>query len=223
MKPLKSKIEGTQEDENLNTDRRDYSRAEQIEDGLIENIQRENLNPVEEAQAYASLMEEHGYTPEKIAKRIAETKSTIADSLRLLTLLKNIQSLVATNQSITGHVKSLASIDAEKIQKSALKKIITDKLSAPQTKERVVTKKSEKIIKSTVQTRNVFHSSIIANEIAKRLMTDVSIKIIEQGGRIIIHFENDSKLSQIAARFKISTAMDEKSEPIRKPRDITLF
>ncbi|MEK7790582.1 MAG: ParB/RepB/Spo0J family partition protein, partial [Deltaproteobacteria bacterium] len=82
-----------------------------LEEALIENIQREDLNPIEEALAYQGLIEEHGYTQEEIAKKIGKQRSTLANSLRLLTLSKAILDLILDRKISSGHAKALLSIE----------------------------------------------------------------------------------------------------------------
>lgn len=106
--------------------------ADLLEISIIENIQREELNPIEEAKAYQRLVQEFGFTQESIAQRVGKDKSSISNLLRLLRLHKTIQEYISKNMISFGHAKALLSIVDEKRQMIFCEKIIKDGLSVRQ-------------------------------------------------------------------------------------------
>ena len=100
-----------------------------LEIALIENIQRDDLNAIEEASAYHKLLQEHGYTQEDLAKRVGKNRSTIANLIRLLQLPENLQKDLAESKISTGHARTLLSISDEKKQTRLRNKIVDEQIS----------------------------------------------------------------------------------------------
>lgn len=100
-----------------------------LEIALIENIQRDDLNAIEEARAYQTLLEEHGYTQEDLAKRIGKNRSTIANLIRLLQLPENMQKDLMQNRISTGHARTLLSVTDEKKRNRLRNRIVEDRIS----------------------------------------------------------------------------------------------
>lgn len=100
-----------------------------LEIALIENIQRDDLNAIEEATAYQKLLEEHGYTQEDLAKRVGKNRSTIANLIRLLQLPDNLQTDLAEERISTGHARTLLSVSDEKKQACLRNRIVEDQIS----------------------------------------------------------------------------------------------
>ncbi len=100
---------------------------------LVENLQREDLNPMEEAQGYKALMDDHGLTQEEVAVSVGKSRSAIANSLRLLALPETIAGMLESGQITTGHARALLPLQDEKIQWEAAKKIVERDLSVRQT------------------------------------------------------------------------------------------
>lgn len=109
--------------------------CESAEIALLENLQREDLNFIEEAEAYYNLINDHNFTQEQLAKRMGKKQSTIANKLRLLKLNSEIRELCVDNSLTERHARALLSVDDFKLQKKILKKIIKDKLNVRQTEE----------------------------------------------------------------------------------------
>src|SRR5436853_4516528 len=108
---------------------REVSEKEAFELALIENIQREDLNPVEEAEAYKRLIEEHGLTQEELATRVGKDRSTVANALRLLRLPDPIKEAIVAGQLSMGHARALLAIPEEGDLKKAAEKVIDENLS----------------------------------------------------------------------------------------------
>lgn len=104
-----------------------------MEIGLIENLQREDLNPMEEAKGYQVLMEEHGLTQEAVAERMGKSRPAVANALRLLGLPDAIQALLETGELSAGHARALLSMPKGDAQKKLAQRVITEGLSVRQT------------------------------------------------------------------------------------------
>lgn len=111
---------------------REYSPQNLMEVALIENIQREDLNPIEEAAAYRSLMDEFNLTQEDISARLGKSRSTIANSLRLLTLEPELQKYLISGQITEGHARCVLSLSGTVIREFLINRIIEDGLSVRQ-------------------------------------------------------------------------------------------
>lgn len=108
---------------------RDFTVQEQMEAALIENIQREDLNPMEEAAAIRQLMDSCGYTQEQAAKRLGKSRPAVANMLRLLSLPEDVQALVKENRLSAGHARVLAGLEGEEIQRALAEKTLREGLS----------------------------------------------------------------------------------------------
>ena len=111
---------------------KEYSRNEQLEAALIENLQREDLNPLEQAQAVRSLMDAGHYTQETVAERLGKSRSAIANTLRLLSLPQDIQQLVRDEKLSEGHARVLAGVSSLARKRELAEKIVRDGLSVRQ-------------------------------------------------------------------------------------------
>ena len=121
---------------------REYTAQEISEVSLIENLQREDLNPIEEALGYRNLMEVYGMTQEKISQTVSKSRSAIANTLRLLTLPEQILDFIKTGELSAGHARTLIGLDDADLQLALANKMITDELSVRQAEDLV--KKSKK-------------------------------------------------------------------------------
>ena len=116
---------------------RDYSEQELYEVALIENLQRENLNAIEEAVAYRKLIEEYSLTQEQVAERVSKNRTTITNALRLLKLEDNVQELLISGDLSAGHARAVLSIADPDAQVAAAKKIVGEGMSVRETEEYV--------------------------------------------------------------------------------------
>lgn len=164
-----------------------------LEIAIIENIQREDLNPIELANGLKKLSEEFHLTQEEIAKRVGKDRSTITNLIRLLKLPISVQDSLRKGEITTGHAKVLLSLNDDEIIKQVWKKIIEEKLSVRET-EKVVAKilekqnqKKEPITKSVKRESNISH---FEKEISRILGTKVKIKDNNNKGKIIIEYYN---------------------------------
>lgn len=121
---------------------REYTPQEISEVSLIENLQREDLNPIEEALGYRNLMDVYGMTQEKIAQTVSKSRSAIANTLRLLTLPEQILDFIKTGELSAGHARTLIGLEDADLQLALANKMITDELSVRQAEDLI--KKSKK-------------------------------------------------------------------------------
>ncbi len=116
---------------------KDFSDQEAVEISLIENIQRENLNPIEEAAAYKRLMEEFHLKQDTIAERVAKSRTAVTNSMRLLKLDQRVQQMLVEEMLTTGHARALLAIEDKDLQHAAAVKVFDEKLSVRETEKLV--------------------------------------------------------------------------------------
>jgi ParB family chromosome partitioning protein len=162
---------------------------------LIENIQREDLNPIEEALAYHQLHEEFGLTQEEIARRVGKERSTVANFLRLMKLPDPVKKLLASGQLSMGHARALLAVDNAKKQEQLAERVVkrnlnvrqTEMLAAESSPNKTVEKKEEK----DVFTRDA------EEKLQRSLRTKVEIDRKRRGGVIHIRFASEDDLIRI--------------------------
>lgn len=116
---------------------KDFSDQEAVEISLIENIQRENLNPIEEAAAYKRLMEEFHLKQDTIAERVSKSRTAVTNSMRLLKLDERVQQMLIDEMLTTGHARALLAIEDKELQYAAAVKVFDEKLSVRETEKLV--------------------------------------------------------------------------------------
>jgi len=178
---------------------REASPGEALELALIENIQRKDLNPIEEASAYQELMQEFNLTQEALSKRIGKDRSTIANFLRLLKLPAIIQQDLIDLQLTTGHARALVGIESSAAQNEIRGLIIKKSLSVRQTEDLVKKALARRKPKSTEEGIDYYIESL-ANDLQKSLGTKVAIRRKGVKGRIIVEFYSDEDLSRLIDR-----------------------
>ena len=164
--------------------------AEMMELALIENVQREDLNPIEEAEGYAILNSKYKMSHEDIAKSIGKKRVTVSNSLRLLRLPIEIRKSIKGGHISAGHGRALLQLKTDKLIKSIFKKIIDESLSVRQV-EAIVKKKSSNDKKKKVVLKEASYRAI-ENQLIEVLGTKVKLKPSRIGGSIeIIYFSNE--------------------------------
>ena len=116
---------------------KEYTDQEILEIGLIENIQRENLNPIEEAIAYKRLLEEFNLKQDEVAERVSKSRTAVTNSMRLLKLSDKVQQMIIDDMISTGHARALLAIDDPELQYTLANKIFDEKLSVRETEKLV--------------------------------------------------------------------------------------
>jgi ParB family chromosome partitioning protein len=178
---------------------RDASPAEALELALIENTQRKDLNPIEEASAYHEMTQNFNLTQEALSKRIGKDRSTIANSLRLLKLPSVIQQDLIDSRLSPGHARVLVSLGSPSVQKEIRNLIMKKSLSVRQTEalvKRTLAPTKAKRSKSTAD----YYLESLATDLQKSLATKVAIRRRGEKGRIIIEFYSDEELSRLVDR-----------------------
>jgi len=164
--------------------------AEMMELALIENVQREDLNPIEEAEGYSVLNSQYKMSHEDIAKSIGKKRVTVSNSLRLLRLPIEIKKSIKSGHISAGHGRALLQLKTDKLIKSIFKKIIEESLSVRQV-EAIVKKKTINIKKKKVALKEASYRAI-ENQLIEILGTKVKLKPSRIGGSIeIIYFSNE--------------------------------
>ncbi|UCH00767.1 MAG: ParB/RepB/Spo0J family partition protein [Deltaproteobacteria bacterium] len=178
---------------------RDASAAEALELALIENIQRKDLNAIEEASAYQEMIQNFNLTQEALSKRIGRDRSTIANFLRLLKLPSIIQQDLIDGQLTIGHARVLINMDSPLVQKEIRDLIIKKSLSVRQTEALVKKTLAPKKAKGPKDGTDYYIESL-AKDLQKSLATKVAIRRKGEKGRIIIEFYSDEDLSRLIDR-----------------------
>jgi ParB family chromosome partitioning protein len=169
---------------------------------LIENIHREDLNPIEVALGYQRLIEEAGYTQAEVAERVGKNRTTVTNMLRLLNLPPFIQAALRDDRISMGHARALIPIKDKDDQKAIFKKVIEKGYSVRQTEEavRALDKEQEESKKST-ETENDAFLKEISNRLRRKLSTKVNIKSKKNGGEIRIEYYSDEELDRLLELF----------------------
>jgi len=178
---------------------RDYSDSEMMEIALIENLQRENLNPIEEGLSYRRLIEDFGLTQEEVAKKLGRSRSLIANTIRLLQLPPQIQDYVSRGTLTMGHAKALLSLPTEEMQCEAANRVIEEDLNVRDIED-IVRKACEKPQKAVKKVVNREIALVDAEERLKCFFgTQVKIRPGKLKGKIEIEYYSQEDLERILA------------------------
>lgn len=181
---------------------RDIPDERVLELSLIENIQREELNPIEEANAYRRLVDGLGITQEEVARRVGRERSSVTNYLRLLKLPDEIQQWVEEDRLSMGHARALLSLEQPTAQRDLAEKIIALGLSVRET-ERLVKRDGPDTPRASSSSRAAAEQKVDANvraaeeKLSRRLGTKVKIHMLQKGGRIEIQFYSEPELDNI--------------------------
>jgi ParB family chromosome partitioning protein len=174
---------------------RNSSDEQSMELALIENLQREDLNPIEEARAYYRLVTEFGLTQESLAQRFGKERSSVANSLRLLNLPNEIKELVESLALSMGHAKVLLGLNRPEIQIKLAKQIIEGQLSVRQAEQLIASEM--RTGKTRMAARRAAAYPDLEEKFRKRLGTKVTISKGRKGGRIEIHYYEPADLDRL--------------------------
>ncbi len=176
---------------------REMSEQERREAALIENLQREDLNPIEEAAGIRDLMESCGYTQELAAKRVGRSRPAVANLLRLLALPANIQEMVKDGRLSAGHARVLAGLENEQLQQALAERIVKDGLSV---------REAEKLAAAPVEPPQKPEKKPLALELEdmrSRLQSVLGVRTTLTGnakrGRVILQYGSEEELETIYA------------------------
>ena len=169
-----------------------------MELGLIENLQREDLNPAEEARGYRTLMEEYGLTQEQVARQMGKSRPAITNTLRLLALPDEVMKLVEENALSAGHARAILGAPTAALQREAAKKVVDGQLSVRQTEALIKALQKEKPDKPKEQGPDL---SLYLGELEKDLSGRLGrkVKIAHRGkkGRIELEYYNEQDLEAL--------------------------
>lgn len=171
-----------------------------VEISLIENIQRENLNPIEEAQAYKRLLTEFNLKQDEVAERVAKSRTAVTNSMRLLKLCDNVQQMIIDDMISTGHARALITIDDPEQQYAIAQQIFDEKLSVRDVEKLVKNLNKPVKPKKLVSTDNSLEAIYqnIEENLKQKLSTKVSISPKGNGaGKIEIEFYSHDDLEKI--------------------------
>lgn len=177
---------------------REYTDQQVVEISLIENIQRENLNPIEEAMAFKKLLEEFNLKQDEVAERVSKSRTAVTNSMRLLKLDERVQQMIIDDMISTGHARALLAIDDKDEQYNLANRIFDEKLSVRDTEKLVKEIKNPKKPKEKVKTVNDFIYKDLANKMKEVMGTKVSIASKGNGkGKIEIEYYSDEELERM--------------------------
>ena len=174
---------------------RDTPTDELLELALVENVQREDLNAIEEAQAYRELIDRAGLTHEEVAQRVGKSRVAISNALRLLDLAPETRAAIVDGRITEGHGRALAAITVPELQHAVLRLVLERHLSVRQTEELVRRKRASEQVSS----RPVLSPDLqdVEAQLRGLLATKVGIVRSRRGGRVVIEFYSDEELDRI--------------------------
>lgn len=181
---------------------KEYSPQEVMEIALIENIQRKDLNPIEEALAYKSLINEYNLKQEELAKRVSKSRSAITNAMRLLNLSEVVQEMLINEEISMGHARAILTLEHEELQIEAAKKIVDKGLSVRDTEKLVKSINNPKQSKLPIPTSEDAIYSKLSDNLKEIMGTKVSINHKKGGkGKIEIEYYSQEELERILELF----------------------
>ncbi len=173
----------------------DVSEDTALEMALIENIQREDLNAVEEAEAYRALLEKFGLSQEELAKRVGKDRSTVANALRLLKLPEEIQRDIVTEKLTMGHARALLALESAELLKEAREEILKKQLTVRAAEALVKRLKSAKPTKGAAKSDPELID--LTEQLKRHFKARVAIRAKSRGGTLEISYGSRDELSRI--------------------------
>lgn len=181
-----------------------------LEYAIIENIQREDLNPMEEAEAYERLLTEYSMTQQMVAEKLGKERSTVANTLRLLSLPTELKLMVRKNELSSGHAKVLLGLENSQTQIDLAKQVVAERLSVRATEKLAAKARREAKANGATPTPNIDVDvsqrliESISADLQKLIGTKVTIDYAGSKGKLQIHFYSDDQLSQIVEKIRTS-------------------
>jgi len=177
---------------------KEYTDQEILEISLIENIQRENLNPIEEAMAFKKLLHEFNLKQDEVAERVSKSRTAVTNSMRLLKLDERVQQMIIDDMISTGHARALLAIDDGEQQYNLATKIFDEKLSVRETEKLVKDIKNPKKEKVKQEIKNSFIYEDLEERMKRVMGTKVHVNHKSNGkGKIEIEYYSDNELERI--------------------------
>jgi ParB family chromosome partitioning protein len=183
---------------------KDAAPKEMLELALVENVQRSDLNALEEAQAYRQLMEEFDLTQEQVAKRVGKSRTAVANTLRLLNASRAVQQALLEDKISEGHARALLGLEKAEAQKNALDVVQNKGLNVRQTEDLVRRRLGEKEKPKRKSSRKAQvrreETKALEDDFRSALDTKVELTRDGEGGRLVIHFYSDEELDALYER-----------------------
>ncbi len=177
---------------------KNYTEQERVEIALIENIQREDLNPIEEAMAFKRLLTEFDLKQDELAERVSKSRTAVTNSMRLLKLDERVQQMVVDEKISTGHARALLAVGDKEQQYNLANKIFDEKLSVRETERLMKNLQKEKKDKKDQKAENEFIYKGIEEKIKMILGTKVTVNHKKNNkGRIEIEYYSNEELERI--------------------------
>lgn len=181
---------------------KEYSKQEAMEISLIENVQRADLNPIEEALGYRQLIDEFGLTQEEIAVRVAKSRTAITNTMRLLKLDEQIQNMLVQGVITSGHARALLSLEDTQMQLKAAKEILDKKLSVRETERLVKRLQKEASGEKKEEKKKDETLALIYQDLEGRMKSVMGTKVSihnkdKNKGRIEIEYYSEAELERI--------------------------
>lgn len=177
-----------------------------MELALVENLQRENLNPAEEARGYKTLMEEYGMTQEETAKRVGKSRPVIANALRLLNLPDEVMDMLQNGEIAPGAARAILALESAEDQIKAAQTVVKEKLSVRET-EQLVKEMQQKggkgRKKQTKQRKNNIYFEEVQNTLADRLKRKVKISGTEKKGKIELEYYDEDDFEKLCEALQL--------------------
>lgn len=181
---------------------RQVNDQERLELALIENIQRENLTPLESAEAYQQLNDEFGLSHDQIATRVGKSRTAVTNTIRLLKLPEAVRKAMSAGKISEGHARALLSLTTQKAQLAAMQTIISHGLNVRQTEELIRKLAGEKPAASAPKKApKSAEVKEIENQLRSVLGTKVTLNHGKKGGTVVIHYYSDEELESLIQRF----------------------
>ena len=180
---------------------RQLADRQQLELALVENLQREDLDPIEAARAYRQLIDDYAFSQEDLAARVGRARSTVANTLRLLELHPAVQAAVADGRLTEGHGRAIGGLEPE-AQPRLVATIVDDDLSVRQTEELVRRLKTPRPDPNATQSSRTADPELerVEEDLRRALGTKVRMARSRRGGRIVIEYYSDEELSRLYDR-----------------------
>jgi len=184
---------------------READPPDRLELALIENLQREELTPLEEAEAYRQLIEVYGLTQEEIAQRVGKSRPAVANALRLLALPDSVKAQLEGGELSAGHARAVLSVDGNDAREAFAREIAANKLPKSEA-ERLA--RARRNGQKTRAPRPDVHWKALAEDLTRALGTRVRIQRRERGGTIEIEFYSEPELDRLVSHLQGQKAVD---------------
>lgn len=186
---------------------RDLSEQQVLEIALIENIQREDLNPMEEAQAYQRLMKEFKLKQDEVAEKVGKSRAAVANSLRLLKLSKKVQEMLVEEMISSGHARALLAVDNAEQQYILAVRIFDEKLSVREVEKIIRNMQKQKEEKQAEEEKQTFSNEVIYKDLEEQMKSLLGTKVSihrknDNQGKIEIAYYSEEELDRIISFLK---------------------